>query len=241
MPRVAVYVPALRRTVPELFFGHHPVTTCHHAPPFGVLLALEGMDSGRFSHPATAGHLSPAISATLTTMALAAVPLDSMLARRLPVSSMMKRRRLAAVPRLDVASEGNSARSDMSTVSLSRSGALASTTDNAVTPVFTDTLQLGAMNANADRVLYSDTDGMVLEGLDAPTGIETDDNKLGAWKNDHTYTNLRILGNRKYCGVEQDGATVMRLSGVHRAAPIPYESFTAGSRHINDDGHVFVL
>ena len=98
-----------------------------------------------------------------------------------------------------------------------------------------------AMNANADRVLYSDTDGMILDGLDAPAGIETDDDKLGAWKNDHTYTNLRILGNRKYCGVEQDGTTVMRLSGVHRAAPIPYESFTAGSRHINDDGHVFVL
>lgn len=98
-----------------------------------------------------------------------------------------------------------------------------------------------AMNANTDRVIYADTDGMILEGLDAPADIETDDKKLGAWKNDHTYTNLRILGNRKYCGVEQDGTTVMRLSGVHRAAPIPYESFMAGSRHINDDGHTFVL
>ena len=98
-----------------------------------------------------------------------------------------------------------------------------------------------AMNANADRVVYADTDGMILNGLDAPAGIETDDKKLGAWKNDHTYTKLRILGNRKYCGVERDGTTVMRLSGVHRAAPIPYESFTAGSRHINDDGHAFVL
>lgn len=98
-----------------------------------------------------------------------------------------------------------------------------------------------AMNANVDRVIYADTDGMILEGLDAPADIETDDKKLGSWKNDHTYTNLRILGNRKYCGVEQDGTTVMRLSGVHRAAPIPYESFKAGSRHINDDGHTFVL
>ena len=98
-----------------------------------------------------------------------------------------------------------------------------------------------AMNVNADRVVYADTDGMILEGLDTPAGIETDDRKLGAWKNDHTYTKLRILGNRKYCGVETSGDTVMRLSGVHRAAPIPYDEFLPGSRHCNDDGHSFVL
>lgn len=98
-----------------------------------------------------------------------------------------------------------------------------------------------AMNANAGRVLYADTDGMILEGLDAPIGIEADSQKLGAWKNDHTYEKLRILGNRKYCGVETGGDIVMRLSGVHRAAPIPYDEFTTGSHHLNDDGHVFVL
>lgn len=98
-----------------------------------------------------------------------------------------------------------------------------------------------AMNANTDHVLYADTDGMILEGLDAPIGIEADDQKLGSWKNDHTYKKLRILGNRKYCGVETGGDIVMRLSGVHRAAPIPYDEFTAGSHHLNDDGHVFVL
>ena len=98
-----------------------------------------------------------------------------------------------------------------------------------------------AMNANADRVLYADTDGMILEGLDAPFGVETDDRKLGAWKNDHTYERLRILGNRKYCGVETNGDTVMRLSGVHRAAPIPYDGFLPGSRHFNGDGHAFML
>lgn len=98
-----------------------------------------------------------------------------------------------------------------------------------------------AMNENADRVIYADTDGMILEGLDTPIGIETDGRKLGAWKNDHTYTKLSILGNRKYCGVETSGDTVMRLSGVHRAAPIPYDQFLPGSRHLNDDGHTFVL
>lgn len=98
-----------------------------------------------------------------------------------------------------------------------------------------------AMNANTDHVLYADTDGMILEGLDAPIGIEADDQKLGSWKNDHTYEKLRILGNRKYCGVETGGDIVMRLSGVHRAAPIPYDEFTTGSHHLNDDGHVFVL
>lgn len=98
-----------------------------------------------------------------------------------------------------------------------------------------------AMNANADRVLYADTDGMIVEGLDAPAGIETDGRKLGAWKNDHTYERLRILGNRKYCGVETNGDTVVRLSGVHRAAPIPYDEFLPRSRHLNDDGHSFVL
>lgn len=98
-----------------------------------------------------------------------------------------------------------------------------------------------AMNANAERVLYADTDGMILEGLDTPIDIETDDRKLGAWKNDHTYDRLRILGNRKYCGVETGGDTVMRLSGVHRAAPIPYDEFLPRSRHLNDDGHSFML
>lgn len=98
-----------------------------------------------------------------------------------------------------------------------------------------------AMNANADRVLYADTDGMILEGLDAPIGIEPDGRKLGAWKNDHNYDKLRIIGNRKYCGIEAGGDTVMRLSGVHRAAPIPYDEFLPGSRHCNDDGHVFFV
>ena len=82
---------------------------------------------------------------------------------------------------------------------------------------------------------------MILDGLDAPADIETDNRKLGAWKNDHTYEKLRILGNRKYCGVETDGDTVMRLSGVHRAAPIPYDDFLPRSRHVNDDGCFFVL
>ena len=98
-----------------------------------------------------------------------------------------------------------------------------------------------AMNANADRVLYADTDGMILEGLDSPDAIETDDKRLGAWKNDHNYSKLRILGSRKYCGVETNGTTVMRLSGVHRNAPIPYDRFVAGARHLNDYGHEFVL
>ena len=98
-----------------------------------------------------------------------------------------------------------------------------------------------AMNANADRVLYADTDGMILEGLDAPIGIEPDGRKLGAWKNDHNYDKLRILGNRKYCGIEAGGETMMRLSGVHRAAPIPYDEFLPGSQHFNDEGHTFVL
>lgn len=98
-----------------------------------------------------------------------------------------------------------------------------------------------AMRANSGRVIYADTDGMILKGLDTPDGIETDDKILGMWKNDHNYEKLRILGSRKYCGVETDGNTVMRLSGVHRNAPIPYDRFVTGARHMNDYGHEFVL
>lgn len=94
--------------------------------------------------------------------------------------------------------------------------------------------------ANRSRVIYADTDGIIVAGADPPQGITVGDG-LGEWKNDHNYQRLRILGVRKYCGIEVDGTQTMRLSGVHRSAPIPYDEFTAGARHRNDWGGEFVL
>lgn len=39
-----------------------------------------------------------------------------------------------------------------------------------------------AISQNQDRVIYADTDSMIVTGLDVPHGIEASQNKLGAWK-----------------------------------------------------------
>lgn len=98
-----------------------------------------------------------------------------------------------------------------------------------------------AINQNQGRVIYADTDSMIVTGLDVPHGIEASQNKLGAWKNDYRYRRLRILGPRKYCGETIEGETVMRLSGVKHRDTIPYDSFFAGNRLMNDYGQEFVL
>lgn len=99
-----------------------------------------------------------------------------------------------------------------------------------------------AIHANSGRFVYADTDGIILRGDAPPNGITVHPTKIGAWKTDHIYDRLRILGPRRYCGVETDGATVMRLSGVPAPdAPIPYERFVRGSRHYDGNGNEFVL
>lgn len=97
-----------------------------------------------------------------------------------------------------------------------------------------------AIHANRSRVIYADTDSMICAGMEPPETIIVGDG-LGEWKNDHNYIKLRILGPRKYAGVETDGTQSMRLSGVHRADPIPYDEFLPGSTHFNDWGGKFVL
>ena len=100
---------------------------------------------------------------------------------------------------------------------------------------------LDAIHANKERFVYADTDGIILRGNEQPNGIAVDANRIGAWKNDHTYRRLRILAPRRYCGDDVSGETVMRLSGVPKPDTIPYDNFVQGSRHIDGNGNVFVL
>lgn len=97
-----------------------------------------------------------------------------------------------------------------------------------------------AIKTNRSRVIYADTDGIILNGVEPPNGIEVGGD-IGEWKNDHTYSRLRILGIRKYCGIQNDGTEIMRLSGVHREKLIPFEKFRHGERFTNDYGGTFVL
>lgn len=100
---------------------------------------------------------------------------------------------------------------------------------------------LDAIHNNHERFIYADTDGIILQGTERPVGIDVNQTKIGAWKNDHTYRRLRILAPRRYCGEDVSGETVMRLSGVPKPDVIPYDDFTRGTRHMDGNGNVFVL
>jgi hypothetical protein len=99
---------------------------------------------------------------------------------------------------------------------------------------------LKAMRDNRDRLIYADTDSVVLIGKEPPNGITVHPTKLGCWKIEREFTSARILGLRKYEMQTPDGVH-MCLSGVSRETPIPYDMFHKGVRHNDDRGNEFVL
>lgn len=70
-----------------------------------------------------------------------------------------------------------------------------------------------AAQANYDRFMYADTDSIYLRGYDPPVGIEVDDVKLGAWKQEHRFQHFKALRAKTYVFVE-DGELNIRCAGL---------------------------
>jgi hypothetical protein len=63
------------------------------------------------------------------------------------------------------------------------------------------------------RWVYSDTDSIHLEGAELPDNIEIDDNELGAWKHEGTFTRARFLRPKTYIE-EMDGKLHVTCAGM---------------------------
>ena len=82
--------------------------------------------------------------------------------------------------------------------------------------------------ANADRLLYANTDGCILSGWDPVASCEIHPTELGKWKIAAKYDRLTILGVNRYQGWRCDGGVDVCMAGSVFDEPIPYERFRHG-------------
>lgn len=83
-------------------------------------------------------------------------------------------------------------------------------------------------HANADRLLYANTDGCILSGWEQPESCDIHPRELGRWKVAGRYEKLTILGVNRYQGWRDDGGVDVCMAGSVFDEPIPYESFRHG-------------
>nr|DAF30174.1 MAG TPA: DNA polymerase B [Caudoviricetes sp.] len=82
--------------------------------------------------------------------------------------------------------------------------------------------------ANADRVLYANTDGCILSGWESAKSCDIHPTELGKWKVAAKYERLTILGVNRYQGWRDDGRVDVCMAGNVFDEPIPYERFRHG-------------
>ena len=70
-----------------------------------------------------------------------------------------------------------------------------------------------AAQANYPRFMYADTDSIYLQGYEPPVGIEVDDVKLGAWKQEHKFQHFKALRAKTYV-FEEVGELVIHCAGL---------------------------
>ena len=83
-------------------------------------------------------------------------------------------------------------------------------------------------HANADRLLYANTDGCILRGWEPAESCDIHPTELGRWKIAARYEKLTILGVNRYQGWRDDGQVDVCMAGSVFAEPIPYERFRHG-------------
>lgn len=83
-------------------------------------------------------------------------------------------------------------------------------------------------HANADRLLYANTDGCILSGWEPAKSCDIHPTELGRWKIAAKYKRLVILGMNRYQGWRDDGQVDVCMAGSMFAEPIPYEDFRHG-------------
>ena len=100
---------------------------------------------------------------------------------------------------------------------------------------------MAVCHANADRLLYMNTDGCILSGWDPVESCEIHPTELGKWKVAARYERLTILGMNRYQGWRDDGEVDVCMAGSFFSHPIPYESFRRGVEVRDDCGTMVVL
>lgn len=96
-------------------------------------------------------------------------------------------------------------------------------------------------HANADRLLYANTDGCILSGWEPVESCDIHSSELGKWKIAAKYERLVILGMNRYQGWRDDGQVDVCMAGSMFAEPIPYERFRHGVQVRDACGALVVL
>lgn len=87
---------------------------------------------------------------------------------------------------------------------------------------------MAVCHANADRLLYANTDGCILSGWEPVKACEMHPTELGKWKLSAKYEKITILGMNRYQGWRDDGEVDVCMAGSVFDAPVPYERFRHG-------------
>lgn len=95
--------------------------------------------------------------------------------------------------------------------------------------------------ANADRLLYANTDGCILSGWEPVDSCEIHPTELGKWKIAAKYEKLTILGMNRYQGWKDDGGVDVCMAGSQFTHPIPYEKFRHDVQVMDDYGTLVML
>lgn len=96
-------------------------------------------------------------------------------------------------------------------------------------------------HANADRLLYANTDGCILSGWEPVKSCEIHPTELGKWKIAARYEKLTVLGVNRYQGWKDDGGVDICMAGSQFTQPIPYEKFRHGMQVKDDYGTMVML
>lgn len=96
-------------------------------------------------------------------------------------------------------------------------------------------------HANADRLLYANTDGCILSGWEPVKSCDIHPTELGKWKIAAQYEKLTILGMNRYQGWRDDGEVDVCMAGSQFTQPIPYGQFRHGVQVRDDYGTMVML
>ena len=95
--------------------------------------------------------------------------------------------------------------------------------------------------ANADRLIYANTDGCILLGHDNPKACDLHPTELGKWKIVAKYERVTILALNRYQGWKTDGGVDVVMAGNLFRHPIPYDQFRHGVEVVDDYGTPVML
>lgn len=96
-----------------------------------------------------------------------------------------------------------------------------------------------AMEANRERLVYADTDGMHLTGTEPPDGIRMDQRDFGAWKVEQVFDDSRHIREKAYV-FRAGGHDIVKCSGmpenIRRA--LDWDTFRPGWSNVAEDGTI---